>query len=197
VEKEVFGLEQRSFVAGQQKLTVEKDYLIWEIKKIFTSREERIALNVFGSDPIKYRAPNFRPLAGFIICAFLFVFGITDKNAWRIALLAVPMGVLSILALAFFIESFRERLSFYNRYNGIPIITLALNRPNPSSFQLFVEKFKDKIKSNVDAQDSKAAQSIAGELERLHSLTEKNVLTQEEFEKLKCDLIEGKSKIGF
>ena len=203
-------LEQSNFGEGKWIYVLQEAHLIWRIESRAISREERLPLHLFSPDPIRLRRMSLKDflMAFFWLGIFFAYFAVTvhyfkshpeasrASFAWNIA---GTFAVFIYLASRRFFITARERLHFYNRYTGKPVISLLYGKPSPEVFQSFIEAMKTRIRKTLEMPESKQDPSIAMEIQRLYELKEKNILTLEEFEKAKKELIDslGQKKIGF
>ncbi len=192
-------LEQRSLFQGRQKFTVEAEHVRWQTNSILSLREERIPLSVLSPDPIRHRSPNYKALYYFLILTPVLLLLTFGGNIWAMRFGAVLFLLVSLVTLSIFFPSLVERLSFYNKYTGGYVFSFTIDRPNSEVFKSFMRVFTDKIQSAVNSVEAAGNQSISSELEKLHTLFEKQIITADEFDRIKRDLIESvkNRRIGF
>jgi len=191
-------LEQRSLFQGTQKFTVEAEHVRWQIKNMLSLREERIPLSVLSPNPIRHRSPNYKMLYYFSIFAPVLLLITFGGNILAMRVGAFLLSIVSIVTLSIFFASLVERLSFYNKYNGSYVFSFTIDRPSSEVFKSFLNTFTDKIQA-AKSVEAASDQSISSEIEKLHALFEKQIITADDFDRLKRDLIESVKNrtIGF
>jgi hypothetical protein len=79
--------------------------------------------------------------------------------------------------------------AFYNRYNGVAVVTPWIGKPNPQEFDRFIECLVDRIEAASENAAKKGQESFANEIRGLKKLVDEGMLTQEEFEIAKKKLL--------
>jgi len=127
-------------------------------------------------------------LLGGYVCA-LYSFA-TMKLEW-ISLLVALVGLVAMsVALAIHFKKHRTLMRFYHRMSGMEVCAIFTDLPDVDSAKKFIEQFKKEIPPwSYTFGGPSRTESLARELKALHQLRKDNVLTVEEFQFKKNELL--------
>jgi len=111
----------------------------------------------------------------------------------------VMLSFITILCIINYLRNSRDYTSFYNKFSGQADIILWTNKPDPMTFNQFIKKLKNRIIDFQEDVKHSMKKTIASEILQLNELKIKGVITEDEFEKSKNELLKSveNNPIGF
>lgn len=183
---------------------LEKDAIVLKQKQGAERIQTRIKFETLLTDP-DHRASAQRGLLYFgifiTLLAIIFssVASTTHDEVSRIFF--VMLTVVSLAAAAVFFHRFRRSrfdvITYFYR-NGSFAFNIWRNNPDEASFSDFVSELNQLIKVERESSDRAASEgsSLATEIDRLGTLRDKGLLTEEEFLRAKSSLLDGLDRSG-
>ena len=126
---------------------MEENALQVTIKGKSMLKEDRIDLYIFDPEPCRYKRVEYDFLTVALIF-FVFViisssvvidpysYGVSAYFIFGIVMLLLSLFFMALFLIQFVIKS-RDRVIFYNRFNGEPVLCIWNNNPNPKDFLEF------------------------------------------------------------
>lgn len=112
------------------------------------------------------------------------------------ALALLPVTIVSLLlsgASAYRLFCMSERkYVFYTNYAGHPLVEILLDKPDKKGFDEFIEVLRERICQIALSHKIPKDSLQAGEMKMLRRLSEKNILTSDEYEKAKIKIFSNK-----
>jgi hypothetical protein len=139
---------------------------------------------------------NLLRLGGLLALICLFLFGILalilHQLQWWWLAGTVASGVVAGIGLAFHLKKHRTLMRFYHRMSGMELFAVFADLPNREEAGKFIEALKKEIPpwSYTFGGPSKT-ENLANELKALHQLRKDKILTDEEFQFKKREILTG------
>jgi hypothetical protein len=194
----VTAIEQKRLGRGRQRFElVDAGCLSCTFKTFRVERRYRIELGVLDAEPVRYKfvplGPSIATLVFGIFTVALLLLGRWAHDTAAVALawvFTVLCGVITITAFCKFLVEKTDELTFCGRYNGQGILSVWWNRPDPATFEAFVETLKKRIlEANRSHPTPGSGASLAQEILDLKKLVDTGDLTKDEFERAKARLL--------
>jgi hypothetical protein len=194
----VTAIEQKRLGRGRQRFElVDAEFLSCTFKTFRVQRRHRIELGSLDAEPVRYK---FVPLGSSIASLVFGLFTAWGLLALRAAggiasdpgLWVIPIffGTATVACFYKFLQDKTDQLTFCSRYNEQDILTLWWNRPDPATFEAFVETLKKRIlEANRSHPTPGSSASLAQEILELKKLVDTGDLTKDEFERAKARLL--------
>ncbi len=112
------------------------------------------------------------------------------------ALYVLPVTIVSLLlsgasVYRLFCTSERKYV-FYTSFGGHPLVEILINKPDKKGFDAFIEALRERICQIALSHKIPKDSLQAGEMKMLRRLTEKSILTSDEYEKAKVKIFANK-----
>ena len=132
----------------------------------------------------------------FLLVAVSSVYYLASHFDMNHALALLPVTIVSLLLSGasiyklFYISE--RKYVFYTNYAGHPLVEILLDKPDKKGCDAFIEALRERICQIAISHKILKGSLQAGEMKMLRRLSEKNILTSDEYEKAKAKIFANK-----
>ena len=190
-------LKQQGLFSKQRRFETRDDRYLFVrmqgVKQMQDYQLDLVALDPESRFRITIAWPWLTAAAAAILLLLLIIVIVPGLFDVKLAGYALPVTLgLSLAAfislLIGFAKSSFERV-FVARNTGYPLVRLLINNPDKKSFRTFTKQLKALINEVYEKVPVDDQQRLAGEIKMLRRLVGHNVLTSQDYEKLKLQLM--------
>lgn len=190
-------LDQQGLFSNQRRFEIKDDrYLYVQMKGV--KQEKTYLIDLVALEPQSRRKFTIAwpwVIAAGVVLLLLFLVtqiipSLFDINLGEyVLIITISMSLLAFIFLILAIsKSCLERV-FVARNTGFPLARLFTNNPDRSTFRAFIKQLESVIEDVYQKIPIDDQQRLAGEVKMLRRLVNHNVLTSQEYENLKTQLM--------